>query len=70
MHLVHKGMAKETIPPALPPNLVPPSKRKGVPVGGMPVLPGAVPVLAGLGGPGSGRNTPTMRSDSPSLRVS
>ncbi|XP_060559431.1 epidermal growth factor receptor substrate 15-like 1 isoform X3 [Ruditapes philippinarum] len=68
MHLVHKGMAKETIPPALPPNLVPPSKRKGVPVGGMPVLPGAVPVLAGLGGPGSGRNTPTMRSDSPSLR--
>ncbi|XP_053394961.1 epidermal growth factor receptor substrate 15-like 1 isoform X3 [Mercenaria mercenaria] len=68
MHLVHKGMAKEPLPPTLPLNLVPPSKRKAAPGGAMPSLPGAVPVLAGLGGPGSGRNTPTGRSDSPSLR--
>ena len=64
MHLVHKGMAKETIPASLPPNLIPPSKRKS--------LPGAVPVLPAValgGGPGSGRNTPVMRSDSPALKV-
>ena len=64
MHLVHKGMAKETIPASLPPNLIPPSKRKS--------LPGAVPVLPGMalgGGTGSGRNTPVMRSDSPALKV-
>ncbi|KAL4235983.1 hypothetical protein ACF0H5_004371 [Mactra antiquata] len=62
MHLVHKGMGKESIPNTLPQNLIPPSKRKG----GIPA--GAVPVLAGLGGTGSGRNTPTMRSDSPAMR--
>lgn len=66
MHLVHKSLIKEALPATLPPNLVPPSKRKALP-GGM--LPGAVPVLPGFGGPGSGRNTPTGRSDSPSIRV-
>ncbi|WAR23748.1 EP15R-like protein [Mya arenaria] len=56
MHLVHKGMAKEAIPMTLTPGLIPPSKRKGH------LPPGAVSVLPG------GRNTPTLRSDSPALR--
>ncbi|KAL3868078.1 hypothetical protein ACJMK2_040915 [Sinanodonta woodiana] len=54
MHLVHRGMEKEPIPPVLPPKLVPPSKRKAVPVGGVPVLPVAV----------SGRSTPVLVPES------
>ncbi|XP_052274372.1 epidermal growth factor receptor substrate 15-like 1 isoform X3 [Dreissena polymorpha] len=63
MHLVHKGMAKEPVPMALTPGLIPPSKRKG----GAP-LAGAVPVLPSHIGPVMGGQPPTQRSDSPAMR--
>ena len=66
MHLVHKGMAKESIPVSLAPNLLPPSKRK-VPVGGVSVLP-AVSGIVGIDTVG-GRSSPVVRSGSPSVKV-
>lgn len=59
MHLVYKSMEKEPLPTTLPPQLIPPSKRKGG------SLPGAVAVMPGVGSvlpvltPG-GRSTPTL----------
>ncbi|XP_065118061.1 epidermal growth factor receptor substrate 15-like 1 isoform X2 [Paramisgurnus dabryanus] len=41
MHLVYAAREKEPMPSALPPSLIPPSKRKKIPGG----LPGSVPVL-------------------------
>ncbi|XP_019714287.1 epidermal growth factor receptor substrate 15-like 1, partial [Hippocampus comes] len=41
MHLVYRAMEKESVPLALPPSLIPPSKRKKV----AGTMPGAVAVL-------------------------
>uniref|UniRef100_A0A670KGQ4 Epidermal growth factor receptor pathway substrate 15 like 1 n=1 Tax=Podarcis muralis TaxID=64176 RepID=A0A670KGQ4_PODMU len=58
MHLVYRALEKEPVPPALPPPLVPPSKRKKA-----PSLPGAVPVLPASPPPkDSLRSTPSHGS--------
>lgn len=63
MHLVYKALEKEPVPMTLPPDLVPPGKRKKTLAGAVPVLPppGAVPgpimvtpVKAGRDSPGLG----------------
>jgi epidermal growth factor receptor substrate 15 len=46
MHLVYKALEKYTIPNMLPPELMPPSKRKDSVQAA--ALPGAVPVLPNL----------------------
>jgi epidermal growth factor receptor substrate 15 len=46
MHLVYKALEKYTIPNMLPPELMPPSKRKESVQAA--TLPGAVPVLPNL----------------------
>lgn len=46
MHLVYKALEKYTIPNTLPPELMPPSKRKDSVQAA--TLPGAVPVLPNL----------------------
>lgn len=57
MHLVYRALEKEPVPAALPPALIPPSKRK------KPVFPGAVPVLPGSPPPrDSLRSTPSHGS--------
>ncbi|XP_061456598.1 epidermal growth factor receptor substrate 15-like 1 isoform X2 [Rhineura floridana] len=58
MHLVYRALEKEPVPSVLPPPLIPPSKRKKV-----PVLPGAVPVLPASPPPkDSLRSTPSHGS--------
>ncbi|KAL5017305.1 hypothetical protein ScPMuIL_006894 [Solemya velum] len=45
MHLVYRTMEKDPLPVSLPPQLIPPSKRKkGPPAGAVQVLPGALPI--------------------------
>ena len=39
MHLVYHSMEKKPLPATMPADLVPPSHRSRVPVGGVPVLP-------------------------------
>jgi epidermal growth factor receptor substrate 15 len=46
MHLVYKALEKYTIPNTLPPELMPPAKRKDSTQA--TTLPGAVPVLPNL----------------------
>jgi len=46
MHLVYKALEKYTIPNTLPPELMPPAKRKDSTLAS--TLPGAVPVLPNL----------------------
>ncbi|XP_070604515.1 epidermal growth factor receptor substrate 15-like 1 isoform X1 [Erythrolamprus reginae] len=58
MHLVYRALEKEPVPSVLPPSLVPPSKRKKV-----PIFPGAVPVLPASPPPkDSLRSTPSHGS--------
>ncbi|XP_029819741.1 epidermal growth factor receptor substrate 15-like 1 [Manacus vitellinus] len=58
MHLVYRALEKESVPSQLPPSLIPPSKRKK-----MPVFPGAVPVLPASPPPkDSLRSTPSHGS--------
>ncbi|XP_075759475.1 epidermal growth factor receptor substrate 15-like 1 isoform X5 [Pelodiscus sinensis] len=58
MHLVYRALEKEPVPSALPPTLIPPSKRKKT-----PVFPGAVPVLPASPPPkDSLRSTPSHGS--------
>ncbi|XP_060088720.1 epidermal growth factor receptor substrate 15-like 1 [Heteronotia binoei] len=58
MHLVYRALEKEPVPSALPPPLVPPSKRKKT-----PAFPGAVPVLPASPPPrDSLRSTPSHGS--------
>uniref|UniRef100_A0A8C3SAT9 Epidermal growth factor receptor pathway substrate 15 like 1 n=1 Tax=Chelydra serpentina TaxID=8475 RepID=A0A8C3SAT9_CHESE len=58
MHLVYRALEKEPVPSVLPPPLIPPSKRKK-----MPVFPGAVPVLPASPPPkDSLRSTPSHGS--------
>ncbi|XP_013926415.1 PREDICTED: epidermal growth factor receptor substrate 15-like 1 [Thamnophis sirtalis] len=58
MHLVYRALEKEPVPSLLPPSLVPPSKRKKV-----PIFPGAVPVLPASPPPkDSLRSTPSHGS--------
>ncbi|XP_063003459.1 epidermal growth factor receptor substrate 15-like 1 isoform X2 [Elgaria multicarinata webbii] len=58
MHLVYRALEKEPVPSALPPSLVPPSKRKKG-----PLFPGAVPVLPASPPPkDSLRSTPSHGS--------
>ena len=70
MHLVYRALEKDPVPQALPPNLVPPSKRKKAPV---PVLPGPAPVLPAApaipGPPPAGRNSPAT-AGSPMRKLS
>ncbi|XP_029071563.1 epidermal growth factor receptor substrate 15-like 1 isoform X4 [Monodon monoceros] len=57
MHLVYRALEKEPVPSALPPSLIPPSKRKKT------VFPGAVPVLPASPPPkDSLRSTPSHGS--------
>ncbi|XP_042526548.1 epidermal growth factor receptor substrate 15-like 1 isoform X5 [Dipodomys spectabilis] len=57
MHLVYRALEKEPVPSALPPTLIPPSKRKKA------VFPGAVPVLPASPPPkDSLRSTPSHGS--------
>ncbi|XP_012883753.1 PREDICTED: epidermal growth factor receptor substrate 15-like 1 [Dipodomys ordii] len=57
MHLVYRALEKEPVPSALPPALIPPSKRKKA------VFPGAVPVLPASPPPkDSLRSTPSHGS--------
>ncbi|GFO23099.1 epidermal growth factor receptor substrate 15-like 1 [Plakobranchus ocellatus] len=65
MHLVYQAREGHEIPSFLKPSLIPPSKRTGGGLGGipplsapLPVLPGAVPVLPTSGT--LGRSTPTQ----------
>ncbi|XP_070799356.1 epidermal growth factor receptor substrate 15-like 1 isoform X1 [Pituophis catenifer annectens] len=58
MHLVYRALEKEPVPSVLPSSLVPPSKRKKV-----PIFPGAVPVLPASPPPkDSLRSTPSHGS--------
>ncbi|XP_073180497.1 epidermal growth factor receptor substrate 15-like 1 isoform X1 [Lepidochelys kempii] len=58
MHLVYRALEKEPVPSVLPPQLIPPSKRKKT-----PVFPGAVPVLPASPPPkDSLRSTPSHGS--------
>jgi hypothetical protein len=58
MHLVYKALDKNPVPQTLPPQLVPPSKRKktGPVVGGVQVLPAV-----------GARDSPVQRADSPAV---
>ena len=75
MHLVYRALEKDPVPQALPPNLVPPSKRKKTPgmAGAVPVLPGPAPVLPAApaipGPPPAGRNSPAT-AGSPMRKLS
>ncbi|XP_013381272.1 epidermal growth factor receptor substrate 15-like 1 isoform X3 [Lingula anatina] len=66
MHLVYRALENDPVPPALPTNLVPPSKRRSRANSGVN-LPGAVPVLPSMSGGGAptllpGRSSPAMGS--------
>nr|KAF6400929.1 epidermal growth factor receptor pathway substrate 15 like 1 [Rousettus aegyptiacus] len=56
MHLVYRALEKEPVPSALPPSLIPPSKRKKVFPGAVPVLPASPPPKDSL------RSTPSHGS--------
>ena len=77
MHLVYRALEKDPVPEKLPPNLIPPSKRRkgSVLAGAVPVLSGPAPVLPSApaipGPPGvalGGRNSPATAS--PARRAS